>query len=203
MRCFGEGNALYELYHDLEWGRPVTDDRGLFERISLEAMQSGLSWLVVLRKRPTLRRAWRDFDAKQVAAMNERDVRKLLQDPGVIRNRAKIEATVANARALVALAERGGSLAGLVWSHRPTRAGAPRTLDDIPAITPESVALAKALKRLGFRFVGPTTVYASMQACGLVNDHVSGCTVRAEVEREQRAAARAMLARPRSPQRRA
>ena len=203
MRCFGDGNELYESYHDVEWGRPITDDRGLFERISLEAMQSGLSWLVVLRKRPTLRRAWRNFDAKEVAAMTERDVRELLEDPGVIRNRAKIEATVANARALVALAERGESLAGLVWSHRPTRTDAPRTLDDIPAITPESVALAKALKRLGFRFVGPTTVYASMQACGLVNDHISGCTVRAEVGREQRAAARAMLARGRSPQPRA
>jgi DNA-3-methyladenine glycosylase I len=195
MRCFGEGNELYERYHDLEWGRPVTDDRGLFERISLEAMQSGLSWLVVLRKRPTLRTAWRNFEAERVAAMTERDVRKLLEDPGVIRNRAKIEATVANARAVIALGERGESFADLVWSHRPTGTVSPRTLDEIPAITPESTALAKALKRLGFRFVGPTTVYASMQACGLVNDHVSGCAVRAEVEREQRAAARETRAR--------
>lgn len=195
MRCFGEGNELYERYHDLEWGRPVTDDRGLFERISLEAMQSGLSWLVVLRKRPTLRTAWHNFEAERIAVMTEHDVRRVLENPGVIRNRAKIEATVANARALVALADRGESFAHLVWSHRPSRRGAPRTLDDIPAITPESTALAKALKRLGFRFVGPTTVYASMQACGLVNDHVSGCAVRAQVDREQRAAAREMSAR--------
>ena len=194
MRCFGDGSELYERYHDLEWGRPVTDDRGLFERISLEAMQSGLSWLVVLRKRPTLRRAWRNFEADKVASMTEVDVRRLLADRGVIRNRAKIEATVANARALVALAERGDSLADLVWAHRPARSVAPRTLEDIPAITPESTALAKALKRLGLRFVGPTTIYASMQACGVVNDHVSGCTVRAEVEREQRDAVRRMRA---------
>jgi DNA-3-methyladenine glycosylase I len=193
MRCFGTGDELYESYHDREWGRPVTDDRGLFERFCLEAMQSGLSWLIVLRKRPTLRRAWHNFDAERVAAMGEREVRTLLSDPGVIRNRAKIEATIANARALMALVERGGSLAEIVWSHRPASGLARGRLGDLPATTLESTALAKRLKQLGWRFVGPTTAYATMQACGVVNDHLSECELREEVEREQRAAASRMV----------
>jgi DNA-3-methyladenine glycosylase I len=147
----------------------------------------------VLRKRPTLRRAWHNFDAARVAAMGEHEIRTLLNDPGVIRNRAKIEATIANARALMALVERGDSLAEIVWSHRPSSSRAEGRLGDLPATTPDSIALAKRLKQLGWRFVGPITAYATMQACGIVNDHLSECEVREEVEQEQRAAASRML----------
>jgi DNA-3-methyladenine glycosylase I len=188
-RCWWALSAPeYVAYHDEEWGRPVRDDRGLFERLSLEAFQSGLSWLTILRKREGFRAVFAGFDPVRVAAFGDADVARLLADAAIVRNRAKVEATIANARATVALAEAGESLAELAWSFSP-RGGrrAPRTVADVPATTPESTALARELKRRGFRFVGPTTAYALMQACGLVNDHLSGCHVRAEVEAARRA----------------
>jgi len=173
----------YLAYHDEEWGRPVRDDRGLYERMVLEGFQSGLSWLTILRKRESFRAAFANFDIDTVAGFGERDVERLLADAGIVRHLGKIEAAIANARAAAALRDAGESLAELIWSHAPPRRRrAPRTLDDVPAVTPESTALAKELKRRGFRFVGPTTAYATMQACGLVNDHLEGCRVRAEVE---------------------
>ncbi len=178
----------YVRYHDEEWGRPVTDDRGLYERISLEAFQSGLSWLTILRKREGFRAAFAGFDFERVAEFDEVDVERLMGDAAIVRNRAKIEATLANARAMAELHAAGDSLTTLIWSFAPERDGAPRSIEDLPAITPESKALAKELKRRGFRFVGPTTAYAGMQACGIVNDHLAGCHVREEVEAERRAA---------------
>jgi DNA-3-methyladenine glycosylase I len=177
-RCGWSGAAAeYLAYHDDEWGRPVHGDDRLFERITLEAFQSGLSWLTILRKRAAFRKAFDSFSIPAVAAYGEEDVHRLLADTGIVRNRAKIEATVANARAAAAL---DPGLDALVWSFAP--AGRPRPaparLAEIPATTPESVALAKELKRRGFRFVGPTTAYATMQACGLVDDHLAGCFVR-------------------------
>jgi DNA-3-methyladenine glycosylase I len=179
MRCFGDGDPLYERYHDEEWGRPVRDERGLFERMSLEAFQSGLSWLTILRKREAFRAAFAGFEPDAVARFGDDDVERLLGDAGIVRNRAKIEATIANARATVALRERGG-LPELIWERfRPApRAAPPRTFAEVPSQTPETVALAKELKRSGFRFVGPTTLYALMQACGVVDDHLAGCLVR-------------------------
>jgi DNA-3-methyladenine glycosylase I len=185
-RCWwGASSPEYERYHDEEWGRPVSDDRGLYERLVLEGFQSGLSWLTILRKRENFRRAFAGFEIEEVARFKERDVRRLLNDAGIIRHRGKIEAAIQNARAAASMHENGESLARLVWSHAPKgRRRASRSLDDLPSITPESTTLAKELKRRGFRFVGPTTVYATMQACGIVNDHIAGCYVRAEVERE-------------------
>jgi DNA-3-methyladenine glycosylase I len=184
-RCFGDGDPLYESYHDVEWGRPVTDERGLYERICLEAFQAGISWSIVLRKRAALRDAFEGFDPDAVAAFGRRDVARLLRDPALIRNRMKIEAAVTNARALSALRDDGMELAELVWSFAPAPRRAPKTWKAVPAITKESTALAKELKVRGFRFVGPTTVYATMQAAGLVNDHLASCPVRDDVEREQ------------------
>jgi DNA-3-methyladenine glycosylase I len=176
VRCFGDGNPLYERYHDEEWGVPVRDERGLFERISLEAFQSGLAWITILRKREAFRAAFAGFDPEAVAGFDEADVARLLADEGIVRNRAKIEATVANARATLALREAGTPLHELVWSFAPSpREGRVSSLAELPAQTAESKALAKALKAAGFRFVGPTTAYAAMQACGLVDDHVAGC----------------------------
>ena len=184
--CFGAGDPLYEAYHDDEWGRPVHDERGLFERISLEAFQSGLSWITILRKRDAFRAAFLNFEPDAVAKFGDRDVERLLGDAGIVRNRAKIEATIANARATVALRKAGPSLEELVWSHVPERVGRPAmTLSDLPASTAESTKLARELKKAGFRFVGPTTAYAAMQACGVVNDHLAGCRVREVVERER------------------
>ena len=179
-RCFGDGDPLYERYHDEEWGRPVTDERGLFERMSLEAFQSGLSWLTILRKREAFRAAFAGFDPETVAAFGEDDVARLLGDAGIVRNRAKIEATIANARATVHLHDGGATLHELIWErHRPPpRAAPPKTWAEVPSQTPETVALAKHLKRRGFRFVGPTTLYALMQACGVVDDHLADCPVR-------------------------
>jgi DNA-3-methyladenine glycosylase I len=186
--CFGEGDALYERYHDEEWGRPVTDERGLYERMSLEAFQSGLSWLTILRKREAFRAAFANFEPDRVARFGDADVERLLEDAGIVRNRAKIEATIANAKATVALRDGPRALPELVWDHAPIgRRKAPRSWADVGAITPESTALAKELKRNGFRFVGPTTVYAMMQACGLVNDHLVGCRVLADGERARKA----------------
>ena len=178
-RCFGDGNPLYERYHDEEWGFPVRDERGLFERISLEAFQSGLAWITILRKRDAFRAAFADFDPDVVARFGAADVERLLGDAGIVRNRAKIEAAIANANATVALRKTGTSLPELFWSFAPPAPAPPaQTLAELPAVTTESVALAKALRKAGFRFVGPTTAYAAMQACGVVNDHLAGCPVR-------------------------
>jgi len=190
VRCFGDGDPLYERYHDEEWGLPVRDERGLFEKLSLEAFQSGLSWLTILRRRQTVRAAFAAFDPERVAALGPADVERLLADPGIIRNRAKVEATIANARATVALREAGEPLEKLVWAHRPPSRRAPRTFGEVPATVPESAALARELKRRGFRFVGPTTLYALMQACGLVNDHLATCPARKAVAQAQGQAGR-------------
>lgn len=179
-RCFGDGDPLYERYHDEEWGVPVHGERELFERLTLEAFQSGLAWITILRRREGFRAAFAGFDPAVVAAYDEDDVERLMADTGIIRNRAKITAAVANARALLDLHDRGLGLDGLFWSAAPLAPGTrprPRTYADLPASTPESAALAKELKRQGFRFVGPTTAYAAMQACGIVDDHLAGCPV--------------------------
>lgn len=186
-RCFGDGDALYAAYHDDEWGFPVTDERGLFERVSLEAFQSGLSWLTILRKREAFRAAFAGFEPDAVARFGATDVERLLDDAAIVRNRAKIDATIANARATVALREAGTPLHELVWAHRPAPRPAPASFADLPAHAPEAAALAKALKKAGFRFVGPTTVYAAMQACGLVNDHLATCPVRTRYDQLQAA----------------
>lgn len=175
FRCFGTGDPLMETYHDEEWGRPVHDEHALFERIALEGFQSGLSWAIVLRKRPGFRAAFAQFDPEAVARFGDDDVARLLGDAGIVRNRLKIDATIQNARALTALHEAGRTLDEVLWSHRPPDRTRPATWADVPATTPESVALARELKGLGFRFVGPTTAYASMQACGVVDDHLVGC----------------------------
>ncbi len=176
MRCFGNGDALYEEYHDTEWGVPVHGDAALYERIVLEGMQSGLSWLTILRKRDNFRAAFDGFDPAAVAQYGDDDVDRLLADAGIVRNRQKIEAAITNARAIVALQAEGGSLDELFWSFAPEpREGRVEHWQEIPAKTPESIALAKALKKAGFVFVGPTTMYAAMQACGLVDDHLAGC----------------------------
>ncbi|MEU3293175.1 DNA-3-methyladenine glycosylase I [Streptomyces longwoodensis] len=168
----------YVTYHDEEWGRPVHGDDALFERVSLEAFQSGLSWITILRRRAGFRAAFADFKIAAVAGFTDEDRARLLADPGIIRNGAKIDATLANARVLAGWAP--GELDELIWSHAPDPAGrpAPKTLADVPAITPESTALSKALKKRGLRFVGPTTAYALMQACGLVDDHLETCVAR-------------------------
>jgi DNA-3-methyladenine glycosylase I len=177
-RCGWAGDdPLYQRYHDVEWGVPLHGDRPLFEKLSLEAFQSGLSWITILRRRETFRTAFAGFEIERVADFDDHDVARLLADPGIIRNRAKIEATIANARVLRAwtLSEPGG-LDALIWSFAPpARAARPATLADVPAQTDESRALARALKAQGLRFVGPTTAYALMQSAGLVDDHVSGC----------------------------
>ena len=183
-RCWGATDPLYVAYHDEEWGRPVRDERGLLERLCLEGFQSGLSWLTILRKRDNFRAAFADFDPERVARYGERDVERLLGDAGIIRHRGKIEAAIANARGTLALREQGTPLHELIWSHRPKRHRAPRGPGDWQATTPESDALSKALKKAGFRFVGPTTVYAAMQACGVVNDHLLSCYVRRAVQKE-------------------
>lgn len=181
-RCSWAGAAPeYRDYHDREWGRTVRGEHALFERITLEAFQSGLSWLTILRKREGFRDAFGRWDPERVARFGPDDVTRLLTDPSIVRNRAKIEATVTNARATVALRERiAGGLDALVWSFAPDSDSvpAPRSPRDVPARTAASAALAKALRRYGFVFVGPTTVYAMMQACGLVDDHLVGCHVR-------------------------
>jgi DNA-3-methyladenine glycosylase I len=189
-RCWTTSDAAYNAYHDEEWGRPVTDERGLYERLCLEGFQSGLSWLTILRKRESFRAAFADFDPEHVARFAERDVERLLGDAGIVRHRGKIEAAIANARGTLALREQGTPLEDVVWSHRPETHRAPRSGGDWNATTPESTALSKALKRAGFRFVGPTTVYAAMQACGVVNDHLADCFVRKEVETAIAAASR-------------
>ncbi|MFF7170246.1 DNA-3-methyladenine glycosylase I [Streptomyces pseudovenezuelae] len=166
----------YVAYHDEEWGRPVHGDDALYERLSLEAFQSGLSWITILRRREGFRAAFAGFEIAKVATFGEADRDRLLLDPGIIRNRAKIDATMANARVLAAWSP--GELDELIWSHAPASHAVPGTLADVPAVTPESTALSKALKKRGLRFVGPTTAYALMQACGLVDDHLETCVAR-------------------------
>ncbi|MGN6332134.1 MAG: DNA-3-methyladenine glycosylase I [Motilibacteraceae bacterium] len=178
-RCpWGLSTPDYVDYHDTEWGRPVHGTGPLYERLVLEAFQSGLAWITILRKRPAFRAAFAGFDPHAVAAFDDADVARLLADAGIVRNRAKIEAAVGNARAVVALEEGGEDLDALLWSFAPDPRPAPQTLADVPATTPESIALARELKRRGFRFVGPTTAYALMQATGMVDDHLAGCWAR-------------------------
>ena len=179
LRCpWALATEVYVDYHDQEWGRPVHGDRGLFERLTLEGFQSGLSWLTILRKREAFRAAFAGFDPAAVAAFGAADVQRLLGDPGIVRNRAKIEAAVGNARATLALE---GGLDALLWSFAPPPGRpAPRSQEDVPAVTAESTAMARELRRRGFRFVGPTTAYALMQATGMVDDHLAGCWVRRE-----------------------
>ena len=197
VRCFwGSSPVEYQAYHDTEWGFPVDEDRRLFEKLCLEGFQSGLSWLTILRKRENFRAAFAGFDFEQVARFGERDVERLLGDAAIVRHRGKIEAAINNAARAVELVEEEGSLAGYVWRFEPDPAIRPKELTWAAlmemAQTPESKALAKDLKRRGWRFVGPTTVYAFMQAMGLVNDHLHGCDARQAVEH-----ARATLTPPR------
>jgi DNA-3-methyladenine glycosylase I len=166
--------AMYRAYHDDEWGRPLHGRDALFERMSLEAFQSGLSWLTILRKRENFRQAFDSFDVEMVTRYTDRDIARLMADAGIVRNRAKIEATIANAKAA---ADLDVELDALLWSFAPPRRPRPATLADVPAVSPESSAMAKELKRRGFRFVGPTTAYALMQAAGMVDDHLQTCWV--------------------------
>jgi DNA-3-methyladenine glycosylase I len=185
-RCaWGAGDDAYRAYHDTEWGRPVTDERGLYEKLSLECLQSGLSWALILRKRDGIREAFADFHPETVAAFGPGEIEALVADARVIRNRRKLEAIVRNAEATVAMRETT-PLPDLVWSFRPPPRPAPRSYDDLTSSSDESRALARELKRRGFAFVGPTTVYSTLQAVGVVNDHLAGCFVRDEVEAEQR-----------------
>ena len=181
IRCWPTTDAAYIAYHDDEWGRPVSDDTRLFEKLCLEGFQSGLSWLTILRKRENFRAAFAGFDPEAVARFGENDVERLLGDAGIVRHRGKIEAAIANARGTIALRDTGTPLHELVWEYR--RDGPAPT--EWVAQTPESVELSKRLRKAGFRFVGPTTVYAAMQACGIVNDHIATCFVRDAVERER------------------
>lgn len=174
-RCGWVGpSSDYQAYHDHEWGRPVRGEAALFERITLEGFQSGLSWLTILRKRAGFRAAFAGFEPAAVAAFDQHDVRRLLADAAIVRNRQKIQAAIANAQAVLALRQHGG-LEELVWSFAPAPSPAPRSLAEVPASTPTSVALSKALKKAGLSFVGPVTAYAAMQACGLVDDHLDTC----------------------------
>ena len=193
-RCWwGASDDTYRAYHDREWGFPVTDDRRLFEKICLEGFQSGLSWITILRKRENFRAAFAGFDPARVARFRGRDVTRLLGDPGIVRHRGKIESTVNNARRALELAGEHGSLARYFWRWAPPAAARPRRLTHeallAMAVTAESTALSRDLKKRGWTFVGPTTVYAFMQAMGMVNDHVEGCAVRAAAERARRGVA--------------
>ncbi len=194
-RCWWcRGDPLYETYHDLEWGRPVSDDGRLFEKICLEGFQSGLSWLTILRKRENFRKAFKSFDVESVARFNARSVDRLLADAGIVRHRGKIESTISNARRCIELIEEFGSLGSYVWAYEPEERSRPITVD-WPALeklttSPEATSMSKDLKRRGWLFVGPTTIYSFMEAVGLVNDHVAGCASREEVEEERRRFAR-------------
>jgi DNA-3-methyladenine glycosylase I len=166
----------YIEYHDTEWGKEIRTDVGLFERMTLEGFQSGLSWITILRKRENFRTAFAHFDPETIAKFDDADFDRLMADPGIVRNRLKINATINNARALLELDD--GEFTELLWSFAPAKHKAPKTLGDVPATTPESVAMSKALKKKGFVFVGPTTAYALMQATGIVNDHLKACIAR-------------------------
>jgi DNA-3-methyladenine glycosylase I len=190
-RCAWPGaDPLYVAYHDNEWGRPVDDDRRLFEKLCLEGFQSGLSWITILRKRENFRRAFRNFDFRKVAKFGRADVERCLSDAGIVRHRGKIESVINNARRAIELVETEGSLAAFVWRYEPEPKSRPKRLDRATlmqmAKTAESTALSKELRKRGWSFVGPTTVYAFMQAMGLVNDHLEGCACREETEAERR-----------------
>ena len=188
-RCWWPGeDELYIRYHDEEWGRPVTDDQRLFEKICLEGFQSGLSWITILRKRDNFRKAFRHFDPAAVARFGARDVQRLVKDAGIIRHRGKIESTINNARRALELIDEQGSLAVYFWSWEPAPSTRPARIsrEAILSITAQSTALSKDLKKRGWTFVGPTTCYAFMQAMGLVNDHIHECHVRAEIERARK-----------------
>lgn len=191
-RCWWPGDdPLYVAYHDDEWGRPVDDDRRLFERLCLEGFQSGLSWLTILRKRPNFRQAFAQFDPAAVADFDDDDIERLMADAGIVRNRAKILATVNNARRYPELVAETGSLAAYLWSFEPDAASRPEALDHATlaglGLSAASTALSRDLRRRGWAFVGPTTAYAAMEAAGIVNDHLDGCWVRPEVERSRAA----------------
>jgi DNA-3-methyladenine glycosylase I len=191
-RCAWPGrDSLYLAYHDKEWGRPVADDRRIFEKLCLEGFQSGLSWLTILRKRENFRAAFAGFDFEKVARFGEREVERCLADAGIVRHRGKIESVINNARRALELRDEAGSLAGFVWRYEPDPASRPARLDRATlmaiAKTEESTALSKALRKRGWSFVGPTTVYAFMQGIGLVNDHIEGCICRHDVEAERQA----------------
>ena len=195
-RCWWPGDRDdYREYHDHEWGQPVDDDHRLFEKICLEGFQSGLSWLTILRKRPAFRKAFKDFDYEKVARFNKRSVERLVKDAGIVRHRGKIESTINNAKRACEMVDEFGSLGAYFWQHEPTAKQRPKKMTRAALMklskTPESTALSKDLKKRGWSFVGPTTVYAFMQAMGLVNDHIEGCAMRAEVE-----AARTAFVRP-------
>lgn len=191
IRCFWHGNLPdYLAYHDNEWGRPVADDRRLFEKICLEGFQSGLSWLTILRKRENFRAAFAGFDIDRVAEFGEADIERLLQDKGIVRHRGKIVSTINNAKRAQELVKEAGSLAAWFWSFEPQAGDRPNTLDHATLVanpkTAISVRISKELKKRGWSFVGPTTVYAFMQAMGLVNDHIEGCCCRPEVEADRK-----------------
>ena len=191
-RCWWSGSdPLYREYHDKEWGRPVADDRRVFEKLSLEGFQSGLSWLTILRKRPNFRRAFARFEPAVVAGFGDDDVERLMNDAGIVRNRAKVLATINNARRYPELVDEFGSLAAFFWRFEPDPASRPTVLDHATLMTlgvsVESKSLSKELRRRGWAFVGPTTAYAAMQALGIVNDHLEGCHIRAAVEADRAA----------------
>ncbi len=192
VRCgWGVSTPDYVTYHDEEWGRPVVDDDRLFEKLCLEGFQSGLSWLTILRKRDAFRRGFAGFRIVEVARFGQEDVERLVGDASIVRHRGKIEAAIGNASAALAVQQDLGSVATLVWSFEPrSRRRAPKAMAEVPATTPESIALSKELRRRGFRFVGPTTAYALMQAMGLVNDHLAGCAARSGVEAARRSITR-------------
>ena len=197
-RCSWPGeDELYVRYHDDEWGRPVTDDRRLFEKICLEGFQSGLSWITILRKRENFRKAFKDFDPALVARFGARDVQRLLKDAGIIRHRGKIESTINNAKRALELIDEQGSLAAYFWSWEPAAASRPKKISHAAlktmSITDQSTALSKDLKKRGWTFVGPTTCYAFMQAMGLVNDHIDECYVRADIERARKTLTRPVM----------
>src|SRR5438128_136634 len=192
VRCFwGDSASEYRAYHDTEWGRPVADDRRLFEKLCLEGFQAGLSWLTILRKRENFRAAFEKFDVEAVAHFDSARIEQLMAETGIVRNRAKIEATVNNARRCITLCDEFGSLAAFTWRFEPEAASRPAVLDHAALVqrgaSGEAIALSKDLHRRGWAFVGPTTVYAFMQAMGLVNDHLARCDIRAEAERERSA----------------
>lgn len=191
QRCSWPGNdPLYVGYHDREWGRPEQDDAALLEKVILEGFQAGLSWITVLRKREAFRTHFRGFDPEKVARFGVRQVDRMLADPGVIRHRGKIESAINNARRAVETIEQDGSLAALLWPFAPGDLPVPRRIAQLPAIRPEAIALSKELKRRGWTFVGPTTMYAMMQAMGMVNDHLEGCHARPACERSRKAVRR-------------
>jgi DNA-3-methyladenine glycosylase I len=191
-RCrWADSAPEYRAYHDTEWGFPVAEDRRLFEKLSLEGFQAGLSWLTILRKREAFRDAFDGFDFARVARFGEKDVQRMLADAAIVRHRGKIEAVINNAGRALELVEKEGSIARFAWSFEPRSRPAVLAWGDLPSTSAESVALARELKRRGWRFVGPTTVYAFMQAMGLVNDHLTGCHARAAAD-----VARESFARP-------